>query len=1086
MADEEIKTLAVAIAMEDGSFQSGVKNLKQQLGVIDSEFKSSIAGVKDWGKGLDGLKANATALGDKINVQKQIVQQYTEQLQKSKDALATNSQKMLDLKGKVESAKVAWEQSKATVGANAEATKALEAEYSKLNKQYESAESLVRKNNTSVQGYSIQLNSAKGALSNMDAELAKTNKAIDLQSSNWTKLGNHLDDVRKKLKPVGEEFTKAGRTLSMSITAPIAALGTASATMATAFEDGMAKVSTVADEGAMSIEDLGDKVLKLSDDTGQAATDIQEGLYDAISAGVKTADSTDFMTTAVKAAKGGFTDTKTSVDGLTTTLNSYGLEASKATDIANQMMVAQNLGKTTFGEMASSIGNVVPTAAALGVQTNELFSSLASLTANGIKTSEAVTGLKAAYSNIVKPTSAAEKAAGQLGLQFNASHLQSVGWGKFLEEVKQKTGGNIETMAQLFGSTEAVNTVLTLTSDQGAKLFSDSMSQMASGTNFVDDAFNKVSNTSGQNLKKSFNELKNAGIQIGESLAPVLEKISGVFKGLAETLKSMSPEQRQMVIVFAGIAAAIGPVLVAVGSLVTAVSAIAGAFAAASGAIAAAGGIIAIITGPIGITVAAIAGLVAGGIALYKHFSADAIPAVQLFGKETSDATKKAVGAYMDLDDKATKSLMSLNFSGKTVTKETADAITKNFDDMGTQIKTGMDKHYGESFKTMQDFFAISSTLTTVEEATALAAMTKNNEDKKKSVDDGEKAIKLILDTASTAKRALTTEEQTKINEIQATMKTNAVKALSDTELESKSILERMKAQAGNLTAEQAAEVAKNSIEQKDKAVKAANDQYDQTVKAIIKQRDETGSITTEQANKLILEAGRQKDESVTKATEMNTKVVDQAKLQAKDHVKEVDWTTGEIKSKWRIMKEDTATKMDEIGKNLGTKWEEIKTDTAKKVEDIKTGAINAFKGLGTSVEETWNGIKESMRGSINSIIGTINEFIRHINNIRINVPMVNIPLVGTFGGYSIGMPQIPTIPMLAAGTNFVPADMLAFLHKGEAVVPAKYNQNNSSSRTIIINNHGTIVGSNGMKEFAKIVSREIAGEFGLGSGGGW
>jgi hypothetical protein len=36
-------------------------------------------------------------------------------------------------------------------------------------------------------------------------------------------------------------------------------------------------------------------------------------------------------------------------------------------------------------------------------------------------------------------------------------------------------------------------------------------------------------------------------------------------------------------------------------------------------------------------------------------------------------------------------------------------------------------------------------------------------------------------------------------------------------------------------------------------------------------------------------------------------------------------------------------------------------------------------------------------------------------------------------------------VPKLATGTNFVPADMLAVVHKGEAIIPAAYNPNNGS-----------------------------------------
>ena len=90
-------------------------------------------------------------------------------------------------------------------------------------------------------------------------------------------------------------------------------------------------------------------------------------------------------------------------------------------------MVAQNFGKTTFGELASSMGQVTPIANSLNVSTNELLSSIAVLTKNGIATSQSVTGLKAAYSNILKPTSDAQKTAKSLGLEFNAAHLKSVG-----------------------------------------------------------------------------------------------------------------------------------------------------------------------------------------------------------------------------------------------------------------------------------------------------------------------------------------------------------------------------------------------------------------------------------------------------------------------------------------------------------------------------------------------------------------------------------------------------------------------------------------------------------------------------------
>lgn len=451
-------------------------------------------------------------------------------------------------------------------------------------------------------------------------EIVSTEQKLKSLQSELGKTKFDLDKIGESFQNVGDKISKVGKTLTTDVSAPIAAIGTVSAKSFMDFSDGLAKISTVAGNLDTSMDKLGKDILKLSNDTGQAATDIQEGLYDAISAGVDATNAMDFMGVAVRAAKGGFTDTKTAVDGLTTTLNAYGLEASKATEIANQMMVAQNLGKTTFGEMAAAIGNVIPTAASLGIKTNELFGSLAALTANGIKTSEAVTGLKAAFSNIVKPSSEAAKEAERLGIQFNAAHLQAVGWGQFLSEIQQKTGGNTETMSKLFGSVEALNTVLTLTSDQGMGLFNESLQQMNDGTNYVDEAFNKVSSSSGQSFKNALNELSNAGIELGNSLTPVIQTLADLIKGLAGTIQSLTPQQKEMLVNFALIAAAVGPVLFAVGKVISIFGDLIKAFKSVGDVVKGAGAIFSFLTSPIGLVVLAVGALITIGWLVVKNW----------------------------------------------------------------------------------------------------------------------------------------------------------------------------------------------------------------------------------------------------------------------------------------------------------------------------------------------------------------------------------------------------------------------------------------------------------------------------------
>ena len=209
------------------------------------------------------------------------------------------------------------------------------------------------------------------------------------------------------------------------------------------------------------------------------------------------------------------------------------------------MLLAQNFGKTSFGEMAQSMGNVIPIAAQLNVSTQELFGSIAVLTKNGIRTSEAITGLKAAYSNILKPSAEAAKLAQSLGLEFNAAHLQSVGWVKFLDEVKWATGGDAQQMAQLFGSVEGLNSILVLTG-KGAGDFDKVMDQMAQSAGMTREAYEKMLTPSEQ-MQIAMNQLKNAGMDLAVSFTPYFKAMSMRVKELAAWFRALTPEQKTLI-----------------------------------------------------------------------------------------------------------------------------------------------------------------------------------------------------------------------------------------------------------------------------------------------------------------------------------------------------------------------------------------------------------------------------------------------------------------------------------------------------------------------------------------------------------
>ncbi|MDD4802303.1 MAG: phage tail tape measure protein [Syntrophomonas sp.] len=116
------------------------------------------------------------------------------------------------------------------------------------------------------------------------------------------------------------------------------------------------------------------------------------------------------------------------------------------------------------------------------------------------------------------------------------------------------------------------------------------------------------------------------GIQFGQILIPILERLIAVIKPLLDRFQGLSKEQQDLIVKIALIAAAIGPVILIIGkavaiagSLSSTVGSISGAMAAAGGASGVLGAAIAAITGPVGIVIAAIAAFIAVFALLFKN-----------------------------------------------------------------------------------------------------------------------------------------------------------------------------------------------------------------------------------------------------------------------------------------------------------------------------------------------------------------------------------------------------------------------------------------------------------------------------------
>lgn len=288
------------------------------------------------------------------------------------------------------------------------------------------------------------------------------------------------------------------------------------------FETSLAKVGTIADTSKVSTQQLNDQITAMSNTMGIAATDIAEATYQAISAGQDTANAVAFAGQAAKLATAGFTSTTSAVDILTTALNAYGLSADQADHVSDVLLTTQNLGKTSVDELSSSMGRVIPLAAAYNVSVENLSSGLAVMTANGIATAEATTYTKSMLNELGDTGSTVGKILQQ---QTGKSFAQLSADGKSLGDVLQilydSVGGDSTAFAGLWSSVEAGTGALSLASG-GADKFNGVLAQMADSAGATDAAYQTMTDTFQHSMESLQTTAENLSIDLFEAMEPGL------------------------------------------------------------------------------------------------------------------------------------------------------------------------------------------------------------------------------------------------------------------------------------------------------------------------------------------------------------------------------------------------------------------------------------------------------------------------------------------------------------------------------------------------------------------------------------
>lgn len=417
--------------------------------------------------------------------------------------------------------------------------------------------------------------------------MAGKNKLYELMISIGAKKESSLNKAclgaSNDLASLGKTAKTAGKIAAGAMVAAataVATLGTAAVKSAAEYEAQLANVSTLLTgteaEVAARTAEIGDQVLEISNRTGVATADLTDGMYQVVSAFGDSADAAAILETAAKSAAAGNATTTDSINLLSAVTKGYGDTSAEAVQQAADLAFATvRLGQTSFPELAAGMGKVIPLASTLGLEQEQLWGAMATLTGVTGSTAEVVTQMKATMQAFLSPSKNMQAALKNMGYESGQALLESKGLQGSLDALKDAVGGNELAFAGLFSSVEAQTAVLAMAGNQAENLTSKT-AEMYEATGAANTAFERQTN----NLKYDIKMIKNLGAnfltQLGTNILPyvrefaeaalpvvseALEKIGGYMTGTiipaAKTAAKWISEHRTLILALAaGIASA--------------------------------------------------------------------------------------------------------------------------------------------------------------------------------------------------------------------------------------------------------------------------------------------------------------------------------------------------------------------------------------------------------------------------------------------------------------------------------------------------------------------------------------------------
>lgn len=394
-----------------------------------------------------------------------------------------------------------------------------------------------------------QLNGAKASLLNYEKQLEDVNKELKTGAK-------QMQEYADKVKSVGDKVSKAGSALTKGVTAPIVAIGTASAAAWSELDEAYDYVATGTGAVGKNLENLQQsfenvygKFPAQAQEVGVAIADINTrfGFTDTL-----LENATESF---LKYAKVNNTDVATAIETVSKAMYESGESNENYAQFLDYLTSASQNSGLAVDKLANYVAMYGAQTKAMNLSTKDSIALFAQLDKSGVNVEQALSGINKAAANWTKEGKNASTEFENLTAKIKNAKSDTEATALAVENFGTKAGVELA---------DAIRTGR-FEFDDFVKTIGNSKGQLNASFEATLDPVDK--------LQTATNSLKKTGSDLFTSLqklaTPALEKFAKKAESLSKKFSKLDDNEKKSIVKFGLLAAAIGPVVLIIGKLIT-------------------------------------------------------------------------------------------------------------------------------------------------------------------------------------------------------------------------------------------------------------------------------------------------------------------------------------------------------------------------------------------------------------------------------------------------------------------------------------------------------------------------------------